>query len=79
MLQILWEQGWIDERQLNDYTINGKKDALGTTINEMSLKYLLGNGEDFINKESMLQYYGRMMGSPLIALQNVTASWLVKG
>jgi hypothetical protein len=39
-----------------------KKDALGMTINKMSLKYLLGNCEDFINKESMLQYYGRMMG-----------------
>ncbi len=32
------------------------------TINETSLKYLLGNCEDFINEESMLQYYGRMMG-----------------
>ena len=62
MLQILWERGWIDERRLNDYTVNGKKDALGTTINETSLKYLLGNCEDFINEESMLQYYGRMMG-----------------
>jgi hypothetical protein len=62
MLQILWERGWIDDRRLNDYTVNGKKDALGTTINETSLKYLLGNCEDFINEESMLQYYGRMMG-----------------
>ncbi len=47
---------------MNDYTVNGKKDALGMTINEMSLKYLLGNCEDFINEESILQYYGRMMG-----------------
>jgi hypothetical protein len=28
----------------------------------MSLEYLLGNCKDFINKESMLQYYGRIMG-----------------
>ncbi len=32
MLEILWEQGWIDEGRLQDYTINGQKDALGTTI-----------------------------------------------
>jgi hypothetical protein len=34
-----------------------KKDALGSTINEMSLKYLLGNCDDLINEEPMLQYY----------------------
>jgi hypothetical protein len=56
MLQILWEQEWINEQQLNDCSVNGKKDALGMTINEMSLKYLLGNCEDFINEKSMLQY-----------------------
>jgi len=62
MLQILWERGWIDETKIQDYTVNGKKDALGSTINETSLRYLLGNCEDFINEESMLQYYGRQMG-----------------
>jgi hypothetical protein len=62
MVQILWEQGWIDEGRLQDYTVNGRKDALGTTINDTSLRYLLGNCEYFINEESMLQYYGRMMG-----------------
>jgi hypothetical protein len=62
MLQILWERGWIDEGRLQDYTVNGQKDALGTTINDTLLRYLLGNCEDFINKKSMLQYYGRMMG-----------------
>ncbi len=41
---------------------NTREGHIGTTINEMSLKYLLGNCEDFINEESMLQYYGRMMG-----------------
>jgi hypothetical protein len=44
------------------YYKNGKKDALGSTINETSLKYLLRNCNDFINKELMLQYYGRLMG-----------------
>jgi hypothetical protein len=49
MLQVLWEQGWVDEQQWQDYTVNGKKDTLGLTINETSLK------------QSMLQYYGRLM------------------
>jgi hypothetical protein len=62
MLQVLWEQGWVDEQQWQDYTVNGKKDTLGSTINETSLKYLLRNCNDFINEESMLQYYGRLMG-----------------
>jgi hypothetical protein len=43
-------------------TANGQKDALGTAINDTSLRYRLGNYDDFINEESMLQYYGRMMG-----------------
>ncbi len=38
MLQVLWEQGWVDEQQWQDYTVNGKKDTLGSTINETSLK-----------------------------------------
>jgi hypothetical protein len=62
MLQILWERGWIDPQWWQDYTVNGKKDALGRTIDESSLKFLLGNCDDFINEESMLQYYGRLMG-----------------
>ena len=62
MLQVLWERGWVDEQRWQDYTVNGKKDAMGSTINEMSLKYLLGNCDDFINEESMLQYFGRLMG-----------------
>ncbi len=62
MVQILWEQGWIDEGRLQDYAVNGRKDALGTTINDTSLRYPLGNCEDFINEESMLQYHGRVMG-----------------
>jgi hypothetical protein len=62
MLQVLWERGWVNEQRWQDYTINGEKDALGSTIIEMSLEYLLGNCNDFINEESMLQYYGRLMG-----------------
>jgi hypothetical protein len=50
--------------------VNGKKDALGRTIDESSLKFLLGNCDDFINEESMLQYYGHLMG--------VAVDWTLK-
>ncbi len=53
MLQIFWEQGWIDPQSRQDYTVNEKKDD--TSLN------LLGNCDDFINEESMLQYYGHLM------------------
>jgi hypothetical protein len=62
MLQVLWEQGWVNPDRWQDYTMTGKKDAMGSIILKTSLKYLLGNCDDFINEESMLQYYGRMMG-----------------
>ena len=43
ILQILQEQGWIVKGRLQDYTMNGWKDAQGITVNNTSLKYLLGN------------------------------------
>ena len=47
MLQILWEQGFIDISNLKMYAIDGKKDAYGVNQPETSLKYLLGNCKDF--------------------------------
>ena len=32
MLQVLWERGFIDEGNLQQYTIDGKKDAYGVLI-----------------------------------------------
>ena len=62
MLQILWEQGFIDIDNLKMYTIDGKKDAYGVSQPEMSLEYLLGNCKDFEEEESLLQVMGRKMG-----------------
>ncbi len=62
LMQILWERGFIDERNLDKYTMNGRQDVFGVLIPETSLMYLMGNCEDFEEEESLLQANGREMG-----------------
>jgi hypothetical protein len=62
MLQDLWEHGWIDENNLNKYTVSGRKNELGLIDTETSLKYLLGCCYDFEEDESRLQSQGRHLG-----------------
>ena len=38
MLQVLWERGFIDETQVGNYTIGGKKDGFGIIDRSTSLK-----------------------------------------
>jgi hypothetical protein len=59
MLQIQWEQGFINPAK---YMILGKKDAFGKLIPETSLKYLMSLLTDFIEEETLLQYHGRLLG-----------------
>ncbi len=62
MLQVLWERGWIDERNLKHYSIKGRQDACGLLVKGSSLKILMSNCEDFEEEESLLQAMGREMG-----------------
>ena len=62
MLQILWERGWIDVRNLASYTVSGKKNELGVLEANTSLKQLLGSCRDFEEEESLLQSQGRSLG-----------------
>ncbi len=62
MLQVLWEQGFIDVNNLKQYTIEGQKDAFGNLQQHTSLKYLLGNCTGFEEKELMLQSIGSTLG-----------------
>jgi hypothetical protein len=63
MLQILWERGFIDPaKKKEDYTIGGKKEALGNIDPETSLKRLMSLLTDFIQEETLLQYHGRLLG-----------------
>ena len=62
ILQILWERGWIDESNINQYTMDGRKDTFGGLQPTTSLKYLLSSCKDFEEEESLLQSMGRKMG-----------------
>jgi len=62
LLQVLWERGFIDETNLDRYTLNGRQDVFGVLIPETSLLYLMANCEDFEEEESLLQANGREMG-----------------
>jgi hypothetical protein len=57
-----WEREWIDEGYINQYTMDGRKDAFRVFQPHTSLKYLIGNRKDFSEEESLLQLMGRKMG-----------------
>ncbi len=59
---MLWERGLIDPHNLNQYTMDGRKDQFGVLQPQTSLKHLLGSCRDFQEKESLLQTMGRKMG-----------------
>jgi hypothetical protein len=63
MLQILWERGFIDPaKKKEDYTMDGKKDAVDNINPETSLKRLMSLLTNFIQEETLLQYHGRLLG-----------------
>ncbi len=62
MLQILWERGIINDTNVAQYTIDGKKDAYGVLLPNTSLKFMLTNLQDFEEEESLLQSMGRLIG-----------------
>jgi hypothetical protein len=63
MLQVLWEHGFIDVTNINQYTVGGRKDEMGVLQMEMSLKFLWQNCLDFEEEESLLQSKGRILGA----------------
>jgi hypothetical protein len=62
MLQVLWECGFINEGNIQQYTVHGRKDADGILIANTSLKYMVSNLIDFEEEESLLQSMGHLMG-----------------
>ncbi len=62
-LQCLWEHGWIDPMKLQDYTIDGRIDALGIKQTSFSLKHLMTKCTNFIEEESLMQSNGWKMGA----------------
>ena len=63
LLQVLWERGLIDTGiNLKDYSLTGKKDALGTVNNNTNLRHLMGMCSDFLNEEGMVQHIAKNLG-----------------
>ena len=58
LLQVLWERGWIDDKQENVmkyYTITGSKDRYGNIIPNTGLVLLMEQCSDFVNELTFLQ------------------------
>ncbi len=62
ILQVLWERGFINEANISQYMMDGRKDAFGVHQPQTSLKDLLSSCMDFEEEESLLQSMGQRMG-----------------
>ena len=62
-LQLLYERRWIDPTiNPKEYTIKGKMDEFGNRNMKMSLKSMILCQPDFMNQQTMLQYYCNKLG-----------------
>ena len=84
-LQILWERGWIDPSKSHKYyTKEGKKDLYGLVDESTSIDCLMAKQPDFLEQETLLQYYGKLLGvetdrspkcHPEIAGEGIEFNW----
>ncbi len=83
--QILWERGYINPLNFNEYKVQCPKDSDGTARSNFSLTDLIQKCYDFVNEPTMLQYIGgEKLGividrtpkcSPELAGEGVEYSW----
>jgi hypothetical protein len=69
LLQVLWERGWIDEAQLDKYTMDAATDGDGEILEgaeDWSLKYLMTSCLDFAEEMTALQHVGSQLGVSVI-------------
>ena len=69
LLQVLWERGWIDEGQLEKYTIEPATDDDGEVLEgaeDWSLKCLMASCLDFAEEMTALQHVGSELGVSVI-------------
>ena len=70
MLQVSFERGWIDSKKYDPqhnkaqqyYTVDGRKDECGNSINDSSLRRRMEQMPDFVGEETLLQFHGRKIG-----------------
>ena len=64
-MQVLWERGWVDEGQIERYTVDLAKDDDGEVLEgaeNWSLKYLMASCLDFTEEVTALQHVGNELG-----------------
>jgi len=69
LLQVLWERGWIDEGQLEKYTMDPATDDDGEVLEgaeDWSLKCLMASCLDFAQELTALQHVGSELGVSVI-------------
>ena len=69
LLQVLWERGWIDEAQLDKYTIDVATDGDGEVLEgaeDWSLKCLMASCLNFAEELTALQHVGQQLGVSVI-------------
>ena len=69
LLQVLWERGWIDEAQLDKYTVDVATDGDGEALEgaeDWSLKCLMASCLDFAEEMTALQHVGKQLGVSVI-------------
>ena len=81
----MYERGFLDpSKSMNSYTLGGKKDEYGHIVPGFLLKEMITSTIDFQNKETLLQYYGYLLGvavdmtpkcHPEIAGEGIQYSW----
>ena len=59
MLQILFEQGFINPERMTEYSVDGRNDVFGNLVTDTSLRYLMEQLSNFQDEETLLQYHGR--------------------
>ena len=68
-MQVLWERGWIDEGNLEKYTMDPAADADGEILEgaeEWSLRVLMASCLDFAEEVTALQHVGNELGVSVI-------------
>ena len=95
LLQILWEQGWINPcectackqdktagRIVNTlfYTINGRKHAqTGQILDSSSLRALMGQCSDFMEEDTALQFLGKHLGLRVLFTHKIHCEFAGEG
>ena len=69
LLQVLWERGWIDQGQLEKYTMDPATDDDGKVLEgaeDWSLRCLMASCLDFAEEMTALQHVGNELGVSVI-------------